>query len=224
MPISNRKRLPRYNFLKILSAAIVIYGAFFTIRFLGYQPPNESGLGDFITALFFIFGASVAYFIFILHNQGDLRSRIPSGRWWYMVGAFLMLLAFDEIFMIHEYVCWWLGIRDLYLFMVYGLILMSLIFVVRKILTRTEILLLAAFVVLSGIAVISDTVMGEGMITVFNRAIDFEQLAESFSAFFLASTFVALGVRQLRPRVSRIQPVVGAHSPEPAPDRRPVIK
>lgn len=207
---NNRTHLTRCNILKILSPAIVIYGAFLTIRLMGYQPPTESGLGDFITALFFLFGASVAYFVFLLHSLGELPPIKPSGRWWYFSGAFLSLLAFDEIFMIHEYVCWWLEIRDIYLFMIYGMVLSSLIFIVRHQLTRIHYCLLAAFVILAGTAVISDTVMGEGMITILNRPIGFEQIAESFSAFSLASAFVALGVRQLLPHLGRSLPTDAA--------------
>ena len=183
--------------LKILSPAIVIFGAYFIIRVLQIQPITEAGLGDFITSVFFLAGASAAYFVYILKSLGKVPASTPGPFWWLTAGYFLMFLAFDEIFAIHEWISLWLAIRDIWLFLLYASILVWLIYTIRQKLSRFSLAMVAAFVVFAGISVVSDALMGEGMISIFGRAVDFEQIAESLAAFALATAFISLGIREL---------------------------
>ena len=77
--------------IKIISLPIVIYGVLFALRIQGIQPPSETGMGDFITAVYFIFGASVAYLMYIMRC---LRPLPPSSQWetwyWFFISYFLI--------------------------------------------------------------------------------------------------------------------------------------
>lgn len=216
-------RWPISQYLKVLSPAIVIYGAFFIIRIMGIQPLTESGMGEFITASFFLFGASVSFFVYFLHCLGKVPAAVTPPAWWLISGYFLMFLAFDEIFMIHEWICYWLEIRDIYIFLLYGFVLLSLIYFMRRRLARLSLALFAAFIFFAGIAVVSDTLFGEGMITIFNRALDYEQIAESFGAFFLAAAFASVGVSDLSRHAGSVSPVIlTAETRDLIPDRTPL--
>ena len=191
MSILNR-HYPLFDIIKIVSPAIIIYGIFITVRLAGMQPASEPGMGDFITAVYFIFGASVVYMMFFFRCLGLIRASRLNELWCYSVCAFLMFLAYDETFMIHENLSRVFHIREVIIFMTYGAVLMILVYCGRKNLTHASLWFLIGFIALAGIAVISDTFFGEGIVILFDREIDFEQLAESIAALSLSSVFVSI--------------------------------
>lgn len=197
------KKVPIVPILKIILLPVIIYGVFFVIRLMGLQPKTETGMGDFITALFFIYGASVVYLTFFLKCMNVFpENRSGENWWWFSVSFFLMYLAYDEIFMIHENIGRLIVIREVYIFLFYALILILLIYFYRQKVTPSFRFFLVCFICLSGIAVISDTFLGEGLINIFGREIDFEQLAESLSALCLASAFTSATINELKQHIS----------------------
>ena len=99
--------------------------------------------------------------------------------------------------MIHENVSGALGISELFVFMAYGTMLCVLLLWNRRIITKSFLVFFAAFVVLSGISVIADTLLGEGLINIMGREIDYEQLAESCAALDLTGGVFAIAINEL---------------------------
>ncbi|MCP4568851.1 MAG: hypothetical protein GY841_14835 [FCB group bacterium] len=215
MELNIQKNISAGLILKLIHPVIVIYGIFFALRLGGLQPPSEASMGDFISAIYFIFGASVAYLLFVMKAMGFLQQRKPTGYWWLGLFYLLLYLAYDEIFMIHEWVCYWLGMRDIYLFMLYGAFLSWLVFVIRRIISKPVYILLAGFVFLAAVAVLSDTFLGEGEITLFGRVFDFEQLSESLSALSLAIAFLTMAINELRSHMG-VKPVESISDAQPS--------
>lgn len=197
MKLNTQKHISALLIIKVLSPVIIIYGVFFTFRLMGLQPPTEASMGDFICAVYFIFGASVAYLMFVMKALGFLRAEKPTDNWWLGLFYLLLYLAYDEIFMIHEWICFWLNMRDIYLFMLYGAFLGGLVFSIRRIISKPIYYMLGIFVFLGAVAVLSDTFLGEGEITLFGRVFDFEQLAESLGALTLGVAFLTLAINEL---------------------------
>jgi len=185
-------------YFQLLFPVIIIYGAFFVIRVLGFQPPAEAEMGDFITALFFIFGASISYFIFILSLLANSPKYINGNKCkWSLASYLLILLAYDEIFMIHENISRYFQMSDIFVFAFYGLMLAAVIYLYRSQMTDFFKLFLILFIFLAAVSVLSDSIMGEGYIRLFGLDIDFEQLAESLGALALSSAFVSLALNEL---------------------------
>lgn len=182
---------------KISSVPIIIYSIFFAIRLNGLQPPAEAEMGDFITAMYFIFGASISYFIFVLRCLNYLPFSTKQKTWWWLLSCLLLLLAFDEIFMIHENISGALGIKEIIVFMAYGSMLCLLLLWNRHKITKNFLFFFIPFVFLSGIAVIADTLFGEGLINILGKEIDYEQLAESWAALALSCGFLAMAINEL---------------------------
>ena len=184
--------------IKVFSLPTIIYIVFFSIRIQGIQPPAETGMGDFITAIFFIFGASVTYLIYVIKCVWFFP---PSGQWeswyWMLVSYFLVFLSYDEIFMIHETLSATLNVSEASIFIIYGLILIALLVSNRPKISRTFFFFLLCFIFFGSVAVISDTFYGEGVITIFGKRIDYEQLAESMGALSLSCAFTSAVVREL---------------------------
>lgn len=192
------KEISALVILKVVSVPIIIYSIFFVIRLSGFQPPAEAEMGDFITAMYFIFGASISYFIFVTQCLNYLSSSTKQRMWWWLLSCFLLLLAFDEIFMIHENISRVLGINEVVVFLVYGTMLCLLLLWNRHKITKNFLFFFIPFVFLSGIAVIADTLFSEGLINILGKEIDYEQLAESLSALALSSGFLAMAINEIR--------------------------
>ena len=83
------------------------------------------------------------------------------------------------------------------IFIVYGLILIALLVSNRPKISRTFFFFLLCFIFFGSVAVIADTFYGEGVITIFGKIIDYEQLAESMGALSLSCAFTSAVVREL---------------------------
>lgn len=183
---------------KIMTAPAVLYCVFFAIRLGGYQPEAEAGLGDFLTALFFIAGAAICYFVFAAYAQGLVQKNQSGVLWWWLSAALLLLLAFDEIYMIHENLSGALEIREQYIFLLYAAMLGALLWTNRgRALKRAPIFFFFLFAVFAGISVVADALFHEGVIHAFGRELDYEQLTESVSAIFLSCGFASMALVEM---------------------------
>lgn len=197
MSANHRYTLSFRNVIVLLVPAI-IYSVFFAIRFLRIQPGTDAGMGDFITVIYFIFGSSIAYIMFILRYLGMLPSNGSEEKWWwFFVSLFLLYLSYDEVFMIHENIAESLLIWDVFIFLTYAVILLTLVFLHRHKMTPLFKIFLGGFIALAGTAVFCDTVFGEGFIYIFGREIDVEQISESLGALSLACAFAAAAVHEI---------------------------
>lgn len=182
----------------VLLAPAVIYIIFFVIRILGMQPATDAGMGDFITIVYFIFGSSMAYIMFVLRFLKMLPSNGSEEKWWWLlVSLFLLYLSYDEIFMIHENIAEKFQIWDVFIFLTYAVILLALVFVHRHKMTPPFKIFLGGFILLAGTSVFTDTVFGEGFIYIFGREIDIEQISESLGALLLACAFTSSAVHEI---------------------------
>ena len=187
--------------MKIFSLPIFLYGVFIALRVSDIQPPMEGELGDFITALNFIFGASSAYLVFIITTCEGFSKNNWLSLWWWLMCALLLLLALDELFMIHETIGKNLGINDTLVLLSYGLLLgLLLLFRLKEIIKKETLIFLFAFAAFSLISQASDYFYGEGLIFVMGRDVSYEQFAESFGALSLTAAVVTIAVRQLDDR------------------------
>lgn len=184
--------------LKAMSIPVILYGSFFIIRVKGFQPPAEAELGEFITATYFIFGASISYFVFVLYGTGRLPASPKKEIWWWSLSCFLLLLAFDETYKIHENVAILLKTREVMVFLVYGMTLCVLVFINRHQITKPFVFFFFGFVILSGIAVVADFLFREGLINILGMEVDYEQLCESLAGLSLSGGFVAMAMEELR--------------------------
>ncbi|PKK82011.1 MAG: hypothetical protein CVT49_15910 [candidate division Zixibacteria bacterium HGW-Zixibacteria-1] len=194
---ANHKHLLSFRNIYILLLPAIMYIVFFSIRILKIQPTPEAGMGDFITAVNFIFGASITYLMFVVRWLKLLPSNGSEEKWWWLlVSLFLLFLAYDEIYMVHENLGSIFHLRDVYIFLTYGAILLFLVYLHRHKMTSIFGIFLGGFILLAGVSVVSDTFLGEGFIYIFGREIDYEQLAESLGALSLSCAFVSSAVNE----------------------------
>mgnify|MGYP006152623311 CR=1 FL=1 len=176
--------------LKIFSFPILIYIVFFSIRFSGYQVAIEGELGDFITALIFLTGAVVAYFVFI-YMLVNVERNNKEMFWWYGMSFLLVFIAFDELFMIHETIGYKFNINDTVVLLSYGIFLGLLLLInLRATLQRTTFIFLSLFAVFAVISQGADYLYNEGIVQIAGREVSYEQLLESFGALFLAAAVI----------------------------------
>ena len=177
--------------LKLFSFPLIIYTLFFFIRLNGGQPATEGQMGDLITACDFLFGAFVAYFIFVLISRSQEEGGL---RWWGMSGL-LLLLAIDEVFMVHEYLGAYLGIKDRFILLFYGGLLgLLLLCDLKAIFQRDTFFYLLLFSAFSVLALVSDYLFNEGVMVVMGRDISYEQFSETFGAMFLSCAVVTMAM------------------------------
>ena len=199
-----------------LALPLLVYVAFFIVRVAGVQPGTDAGLGDFITALNLVFGGSVAYFTYIL---GDLGVVAMPGRreraFWFFTSVMLVFLAFDEVFMIHEGLGSLVGVSDAFPLAAYGAVLMAILWLHLPNFSPLSYVFLAGLVVLGTVSVAADWLVGEGLVRVLGREIDYEQLCESFGALSLACCLLTESVALVAGR--RQAPSVAADGVRHAP-------
>lgn len=186
------------NFIKAFSFPIILYLVFIAVRFQGLQPETESELGDMITALNFLFGAFISYFVFILYTLELKETPKISPLWWWCTSALLTLLAFDELFMIHEQLGAHFEIKDTLIFLIYGAALgILLLCQLKETFTRNTFSFLVLFAICSVVSQASDYLYNEGTMIVMGREISYEQLLESLGAMFLSCAITTIGLRRL---------------------------
>ncbi|WOH36633.1 hypothetical protein RI844_14820 [Thalassotalea fonticola] len=158
----------------------------------------ESELGDFITALNFIFGSFVAYFIFILCTLKLKTKPLNKPLWWWSMCLLLALLAFDELYMIHEYLGSQMGFKDTLIFLFYGVLLgVLLLFNLKETFTKNTFFFLVLFTVCTIFSQVADFLYTEGTVVLLGRVISYEQFLESFGALFLSCAVVTIAIREL---------------------------
>lgn len=186
------------NLIKLFSFPIIIYFVFFIVRVNGYQPAVEGELGDFITAFNFMFGGFVAYLVFIIISLTSLRTKNSGAIWWWLMSFLLILLAVDELFMIHEFVGHHFQIKDTFVLLFYAAMLaILLLFDLKNTFKKETFLFLALFAIFSVISLVSDYLFNEGVMSLFGREISYEQLAESLGALCLSAAIVTIILRLL---------------------------
>ena len=187
-----------FNLVKIFSLPIILYVIFIITRIIDIQFAIEGELGDFITALNFLFGSFLSYFIFVFYIVSPQKISRYRSLWWWVMCMLLALLAFDELYMIHEFVAHQLGIKDTLIFLFYGGVLgVLLLFNLEAVFTKDTFIFLVLFTLFSLISQVSDYLYNEGIVVLMNREISYEQLSESFGALCLTCAIITIAIRQL---------------------------
>lgn len=187
--------------IQIVILPVILYTVFVVLRVEGIQPPAESELGEFITAVNFIFGGSVAYFIYINITMGIIKKqRLADQLYWFIISIILFFVAFDEIYMIHETLYHIFRIPEIITLGIYGLLIFTPFLLNRACLSMAAIILIALFALCGIVAVGVDTVFNEGTIRIFSYDISYEQQLESFAALFLTSSVIAQASRLIEQR------------------------
>ena len=187
-----------YSLVRIFSLPIILYSLFIIIRVKGFQPPMEGELGDFITALNFLFGSFISYFIFVLLTLNAKKTSTNKSLWWWLMCILLALLAFDELYMIHEYLGSKLGIKDTLIFLFYGGLLGALlVFNLKETLSKNTFIFLILFALCSLSSQTADYLYNEGVVVLIGRDISYEQFLESFGALFLSCAVMTIAIRGL---------------------------
>lgn len=184
------------RFLLQFSFPILIYVLYVLLRLAGIQPPMEQQLGEFVTAASFLFGSFISYFVFIALTQ---RSEMDKPLfWWWMMTLLLCLLALDELYMIHEQLGQWLGLRSAVILLTYGLMLGVLLLLnFSNVMKFNTLFFLSWFTLFAFGSQVPDYLYKEGMVTLMGREISYEHLFEMFGALALACAIVTLALRQL---------------------------
>jgi len=142
-------------------------------------------MSEFMTSAFFIAGTTVCYFTMSFFG---IRRNMTHYFKWLAASSLLFLLALDETFMIHEQLSDAYNITENVVFCFYGLLLLGNLYLFRKA-CHGFWLFLTLFVIFCGVSQTADTFFGEGMITIFGRAIDYEQILEWLGAMCLTYAF-----------------------------------
>lgn len=184
---------------KLFSIPIIAYLLFIIFRLLGVQPEVEGEMGDMLTAINFLFGAFVSYFVFVILSLQQGKHSIRNSYWWWFMSLLLITLALDELFMIHELLGEYLEIPDTLIFLGYGAILgVLLLLKLKDTLTKSTFIYLLFFSVFTVISQGSDYLFNEGLVTIFNREISYEQFFESFGALCLSSAITSIALRYVK--------------------------
>jgi len=183
--------------IKMFSLPLIFYILLITIRILGYQPAMEGELGDFITAVNFLIGAFISYFVFIIIVLGYETSS-KRAAWWLSISLLMCLLAFDELFMIHEIIGAQFKIKDTFILLFYGGLLgILLILNLKETFKKDTFICLVIFAIMSIISQVSDYLYNEGIIVLMGREISYEQFLESFGALSLSCALVTFALREI---------------------------
>lgn len=187
------------RYLKIFSLPLITYVSFFGFLVFGKPPSSDlTGMHAVMGAVFLAFGCSICYFMSILPNWAPFDSppRLMSRFWPFSTVLFYLLLA-DASLRIHENLGPYLG-GESFVFIIYGGALLILVGVYRESFGRPFWLFLLGFIVVSGIAVVGDSLGGhEGLIMVGGKLLSYEQFCETFSVFLLSSGFASEAIQDL---------------------------
>jgi hypothetical protein len=187
-----------FNMVKIFSLPIILYVLLITIRILGHQPSMEGQLGDFITALNFLFGSFVSYFVFVFYVLNTKTLTKAKVLWWWIMCILLAVLAFDELFMIHENIGYFFDTNGTLVFVFYGISLGALLaFDLNATFRKDTLSLLVLFSFFAILSQGADYFYGEGVVVIMGRDISYEQFAESFGALCLSCAIATIAIRQL---------------------------
>ncbi|MEW5924265.1 MAG: hypothetical protein AB1746_09780 [Candidatus Zixiibacteriota bacterium] len=220
---ANQKYILSFRNVIVLLLPAIIYSVFFVVRILGMQPPTDAGMGDFITVVYLIFGSSITYVMFVLRSLKMLPANGSEEKWWWLFSSlFLLYLSYDEVYMIHENIAEKLQIWDVFIFLTYAAIMLTLVFLHRHKITPLFKFFLGGFILLAGTSVFTDTVFGEGYISILGREIDIEQISESLGALSLSCAFASAAVREVLQYITKgsiapdLSPLQAASEADPA--------
>ncbi|MGS2721751.1 hypothetical protein [Paraglaciecola aestuariivivens] len=186
---------------KLFSLPFVFYALFIAIRISGAQPTMESELGDFITSIYFLFGAFVSYFIYVLKIEAPQIIKQNQAMWWWLMCLLLVVLALDELYMIHEFLGEQLKIKDTFIFLFYALLLgLLLLCRLADTFTKNTFVFLILFTICTVLSQLADFLYNEGTVVLFNRDISYEQFLESFGALFLSCAVATIAIREVTNR------------------------
>lgn len=184
--------------LKVFSLPIILFSTFVLFRLLGLQPSMEGELGDFLTSVNFMLGSFFSYLVFILIVKNGSIMRKPSGSWWWCMSMLLALLAFDELFMIHEYLGELFNIKDTLILLFYGGLLGVLLLLnTQEVFKKNTFVSLTLFAVFSIISQGADYFLNEGLVTVAGIQVSYEQLSESLGALCLTVAITTIITRHM---------------------------
>ena len=171
---------------------VFIFAAYGLLRLLHIQPEVESGMSEFMSTAFLIAASTLCYFTGILRGLREgTRAYLP----WLAAASLMLLLGLDETFMIHEVLHAYVGIPEHFTLVFYFVLLVVVLGMLRRFITRDSVVLLALFFLLSGVAFAADTFLGEGTIAIAGRTIDYEQILEAVAALLLCSAFGVMAAR-----------------------------
>ena len=176
----------------------LMFVAYFLIRLNDYQPEVDmAGVSSFIRVLFLAFGCSVCYLMAILRLwQPFAGVETFRTRFWALACLLLLLLLVDDLFRVHENVGRLLSISDTVILLSYGVLLAALVLFYRSRLVLSFWIFLTVFGLLSVIAILADNTGTR--LTIAGRALDYEQIAETFGLLFLGAAFGAQAIAELR--------------------------
>ncbi len=194
-----------FNMVKIFSLPIILYVVLITVRMQGLQPLMEGKLGDFITALNFLFGSFVSYFVFVFYVLNTKVLSKTKVLWWWMMCILLAVIAFDELFMIHENIGYFFDNSGSLVFAFYGIFLgVLLVFDLNATFEKDTLIFLILFSFFAILSQGADYFYGEGLVVIMGRDISYEQFAESFGALCLSCAIVTIAIRQLSSNESNV--------------------
>ena len=119
-------------------------------------------------------------------------------RFWLLSTLLFALLLSDAAWRIHENMSIAFPAFHNAAFIVYGALLVLLVFIYRESFHTSFWLFLVGFVFLSGTAVLSDTFWGEGVLRIGEWDASFEQFCETLSTLVLACAFASEAIQDLR--------------------------
>ena len=118
--------------------------------------------------------------------------------WWWIMCILLAVLAFDELFMIHENIGYFFDTNGTLVFVFYGISLGALLaFDLNATFRKDTLSLLVLFSFFAILSQGADYFYGEGVVVIMGRDISYEQFAESFGALCLSCAIATIAIRQL---------------------------
>ena len=192
----NDSKLPIGVLIRAFAIPIIMLGAYFVTRALGFQPEIEiNGLSDLIRDMFLMFGCSVTYLLHMMQLDGVGEEREKT-HFWLLSCLLLLLLFFDDVLMLHEGFGAYFGISDKVLLLINGALLGILLLSYRKRLIAEFWAFIVVFGVLSVGAILLDNTATYW--NVAGREIDLEQILEVFALLALSSAYGVQAIEELR--------------------------
>jgi hypothetical protein len=166
----------------------------------GINPGSDlNGLHAVLGAVFLASGCTVCYLMSILPAWEEFH-RVPRLRswFWFLSALLFYLLLADAALRVHELMRETFGIPEVFVFGVYGILLLGIVGMYRNTLHLAFWAFLAGFILLSGAAVLGDaSAAHEGVLTIGGREISYEQAFETGSVLLLAAAFITEAIKDL---------------------------
>ena len=157
------------------------------------------GVHAVMGAVFLIFGASICYFmnmISLINTNYSNLDLTPS--FWISSSLVFFLVFCDATFGIHENMGR-LGLPEVVFFLLEGAILVVAIYSKMRFLHKNFYYMFVLFVLFSGISIFGDaSAEGEGVVTILQHKISYEQTLETLSVLLLASAFTYQALHSLK--------------------------